>query len=225
MEPECSLSCSQEPFVGPYPEPDQWSPYHPTLCRNILILSSHLLLDLPSGLFHSGCPTKILYEFIFLHAHLILHELFILIIFGEDCKLWSSSFWSFLQPPVTLFLVDSNITLSTVFSNTVSLCSFHNIRYQVSHPYKTTDKIIVSYTGLNVVISVMTVIFRAIAVRTSNCVYLVFTYWTVHLTAFNRFAHNAEEKLRELEPPLGLRVAGETPRAEHACTVTWRDVT
>jgi hypothetical protein len=73
----------------------------------------------------------------------------------------------------------------------------------------------------------MTVIFRAIPVRTS---YLMFTYWTVHLTrlqdrAFNRCAHSAEGILRELEPPLGLRVAGETPRAEHACTVTWRNVT
>jgi hypothetical protein len=27
MEPEGSLSCSQEPSTGPYPEPDQASPY------------------------------------------------------------------------------------------------------------------------------------------------------------------------------------------------------
>jgi hypothetical protein len=31
MEPEGSLSCSQEPFNGPYPEPDQSSQYHPIL--------------------------------------------------------------------------------------------------------------------------------------------------------------------------------------------------
>jgi hypothetical protein len=31
MEPEDSLSCSQEPYTGPYPEPDQSSPYQPTL--------------------------------------------------------------------------------------------------------------------------------------------------------------------------------------------------
>jgi hypothetical protein len=31
MEPEGSLSCSQEPSTGPYPEPDQSSPYHPIL--------------------------------------------------------------------------------------------------------------------------------------------------------------------------------------------------
>jgi hypothetical protein len=31
MEPEGSLSCSQEPSTGPYPEPDKSNPYHPIL--------------------------------------------------------------------------------------------------------------------------------------------------------------------------------------------------
>jgi hypothetical protein len=31
MEPEGLLLCLQEPFTGPYPEPDQSIPYHPFL--------------------------------------------------------------------------------------------------------------------------------------------------------------------------------------------------
>jgi hypothetical protein len=31
MELEVSLPYLQEPFTGPYPEPDQSSPYHPIL--------------------------------------------------------------------------------------------------------------------------------------------------------------------------------------------------
>jgi hypothetical protein len=53
---------------SPYPEPDQSSPYHPTLSlRCILILSTHLHLGLPSVLFPSEFPTKILYTFLFPH--------------------------------------------------------------------------------------------------------------------------------------------------------------
>jgi hypothetical protein len=44
-----------------------------------------------------------------------------------------------------LSLLGPNIPLNTLFSNTLSLHSPLNVSYQVSHPYKTTCKIIILY--------------------------------------------------------------------------------
>jgi hypothetical protein len=62
---------------------------------------------------------------------------------GKDYKSWSSSLCSFLHSPVTSSLCGPSILPSTLFSNTLSSCSSLNVRDEVSHPYRTTGKIII----------------------------------------------------------------------------------
>ena len=94
----------------------------------------HLNLVHTSPFLHSAtCP-----------AHLILLNFITRIMLGEQYRSLSSSFCNFLHSPVTPSLLDPNI-LNTLFSNTLSLCSSLNVSDHVSHPYKTTGKIIVLY--------------------------------------------------------------------------------
>jgi len=78
-------------------------------------------------------------------VHLILLDFITRTTLGEEYRSLSSSLCSFLKSPVTSSLIDQNILLNTLFLNTLSLRSSLNVRDQVSHPYKTTCKIIVLY--------------------------------------------------------------------------------
>ena len=114
---------------------------HSTSWRSILILSTHLRLGLLSGLFPSGFPSKTLYTLLSspiratCPAHLFLLDFITRTILGEQYKPFSSSLCNLLHSPVTSSLLDPNILLNTMFSNTLSFLSPLNVSDQVSHPY------------------------------------------------------------------------------------------
>jgi hypothetical protein len=82
------------------------TPFYFSVSNIHLILSSHICLGLSSKLLYFGFSTKILYAFLFSHmratctAHLILLDLIIITILGEEYKLRSSSLCNFIEPPV-----------------------------------------------------------------------------------------------------------------------------
>jgi hypothetical protein len=112
--------------------------------RSILILSSHLRLGLPNGLFPSCIPTRILRELLLSRHTCYMPRLSLffcpnpLIVFSEEYRSLSSSLCSLLYSPVTLSLLVTNMFLSTLFSNILSVCSSLIVTGQVSHPYQTT---------------------------------------------------------------------------------------
>jgi hypothetical protein len=65
MEPEGSLPFSEEPAVGPCPEPDESSLHHRAVAlRSVLILSSKLGSGLQSGLVPWDLFANIMYAFV-----------------------------------------------------------------------------------------------------------------------------------------------------------------
>jgi hypothetical protein len=104
---------------------DPAHPPHLTSWKSILILSSHLRLGLPSGLFPSGFPTKTLYTPLLSPIRatrptpLILHDSIIRTILGEEYRSLSSSLCSFCS--FILLIINFNLcmvcTISSTFDN------------------------------------------------------------------------------------------------------------
>jgi len=149
MEPEGSLLLSQMTATCPFPEPDQTSPCPPTH-----FLKIHLNIILSSTPGSSKWPLSFSFPYqnsvytfpLPLTCYIPRTSLLNLItwtIFGEEYRSFSSSLCSFLHSPVTSSHLDPNIFLSTLFSNTLSLRSSLSVSDQVSHPYRTTGKIII----------------------------------------------------------------------------------
>ena len=142
------FSASEEiPYILWNPILSHSTPPQPTFWRSILILSCHLRLGLPNVLFPSGFRTKSLYASPLPHSRYMprqSHDSRFYDIVGEQYRSLSSSLCSFLHSPVTSSLLGSNILLSTLFSNPLSLRSSLNVSDQVSHSNK-TGRIIYKY--------------------------------------------------------------------------------
>jgi hypothetical protein len=124
---------------------------HPISLRSILMLSFHQNLSVSSGLFLSGFPTKTLSAFLTPicatcpAAHFILHDLIILIIFGEECN-YEAPHYAIFSSLLLLPFSKVHMFPSALCCQTPSI-SVHAI---VLHPYKIRQNCSFLYFNLHV---------------------------------------------------------------------------
>lgn len=154
-EPEGSLTSSQELTTCPYPEPQYPKPRlsHPVfLMIYFNVIYYNWRPGRHSGLFPSGFLTYILYASLFCPMQTTcLHPLPPSTrLPGCDptrnislgMKTWSSSWWNFLQPPVTSSLLGPNTRtyFSSFLSNTCALRTTINVRDFHTHVKQQPEK-------------------------------------------------------------------------------------
>jgi len=147
MEPEGSLPCSPDHHWSlSWARWIQSIPSNPVSLRCVLMLSSHL----PSCL-RMVFALQISNQNVIWISHLSLafYMPTQVILFwvdhpsniGEVHKLWSSSLCSLLQPPALSSHWGPNILLSTLYINTLNLCSSRSVRNQVNWTVATIHRI------------------------------------------------------------------------------------
>jgi hypothetical protein len=106
-------------------------PFHPISLRSILILSSHLGLGVLSGPFFQAFPPKSSMHYSSLPCVLYTLPISPSLLDHSNYKAPHYATFSNFLP---FYLLGSNNLLSTLFSNTLSLCSSLNVSDQVAHP-------------------------------------------------------------------------------------------
>jgi hypothetical protein len=84
--------------------------------------------------------------------HVILLNLIILIILGEEYKLWTLTLCIFLHPPITSSLLHANILVSTLFTNTLSLPQYCEVDHSLSPQPNRRDSNVSNAPGLFVLL-------------------------------------------------------------------------
>jgi hypothetical protein len=119
----------------------------------VFIVVSFFMYFPPISYMHSSAPP------------FVLHALPISLSLTSPFKLYLEKSTSYEVPHYAVFSNLLSLLLNTLFSNTLSLCSSHNVSDQVSRPYRTTGKIIDFSILIFTFLNVLTVSYYCIFIR------------------------------------------------------------